>query len=387
MEKLLGNTIIYNFVSGIYEKLLSGKDIPKLKFIFNNEAYPLFNLVKNNAYPNYPYGKIDDKKIRSIMDNNLIEDGYNIRVNNAFIFFEKLTELANLYANLHKKYENTPNIESITYRFIESGLWLRLLPSDFDNIYDFLDREISFLKNNDYFDKIKFYFGGTMYEIRIGSFNENAVYVTKDLNNLWFETFLHMRFKLYNPNIKKTYNLPLIHYEIEKQNDKPICYVYGIQSEMYDEKDKKIERSLYKLNKGISEPNIHPSFVLAITLFIDMLINEGITEIRVPLLEVLNYDYHTILSNIEKHIVETQWPDDYIKKIKEDNDIDEIAEYEESMKWSNKIIDREDFISKAKIENLANLFFRIKEQYGNIDIDVLDYMLCVRIKQKTKRYL
>ena len=45
------------------------------------------------------------------------------------------------------------------------------------------------------------------------------------------------------------------------------------------------------LNNGIDETLVHPNFVLAMKCFIDMLANEGISKIKVPLIQVLNYGF------------------------------------------------------------------------------------------------
>ena len=135
---------------------------------------------------------------------------------------------------------------------------------------------------------------------------------------------------------------------------------------------KKIERSLYKLNKGIESVN-HPSFVLALKTFIDMLAKQNIHNIEVPLLEVLNYGYHEITSEKEKIRFSNAWKDG----------VDDQELYDEEKALYDKMVDKQDFISKAKTEDLSNLIFRIKDQYDNIDIDVYDFLLKVKIKDNT----
>lgn len=375
--------IIQNFVIHIYKELLKGEDMPSLKFIFKEDAFDLFKEVQNNPVPieGVFYEKIADYMIQYIKDNNHINSGeLYINIDNANLFFDKLTYLIELYTKLEEDYDGFTNFSYLAKEYLKIGLWLRMTPEDFNNIYGFIDRQISFLENGFIFDDL--YKDGSIRRKHLeDDYLNYKVASCIDINTLWYETYQKMIYELIDLDTGASYELPSIHFGIADENNKKVCYIYGIQNKD-GEHDKKIERSLYKLNAGIEEPNIHPSFVLALKLFIDFLNKRGINDIKVPLLEVFNYDYHVKMSDKEKDRFSSNWPDEYVKEITIQNDTQELDNYEEDKKIASRIIDREDFISKAKVENLANLVIRVQEQFDNIDYEVEPYMLKVRIKEK-----
>ena len=107
-----------------------------------------------------------------------------------------------------------------------------------------------------------------------------------------------------------------------------------------------------------------------------MLKREGIYNIEVPLLEVLNYDYHAITGKRTKEMFERQWRD--ITDLEEC----EMEQYELDKELYEKFVDKEDFISKNKVEGLVDLFYRVKEQFDDIEIIPDDFKLNVKIKSK-----
>ena len=369
--------LIEVFFLKCYPNLLSGIIIPKLKFIFNDDLYPILEDVKNNPFfmKNVRTSNIRDENIDYIKKNNKLDDDiFVIYVNDSFLFFEKLAKLVNVYLEYKEKHFSNQSGRYIMINYLGDALWLKLLPSDFSNIYSFLDREISFLEDET-FSKYDPIINGYTYDNIVDYYYDNMIVAKKCENSLWFETVNNMSFDLVNKKNGTIYNLPSIHYGID--NNK--CYIYGIQRINSVNTDKKIERSLYKLNKDVMTPVNHPSFVLALKTFIDMLFKERITDIEVPLLEVLNYDYHEIISNRTKEMFERQWKDI------SDLDEAEIEEYEIDKEMYAKFVDKEDMISKNKVENLASLFYRIKEQFDNIEITPDDFKLNVKIKEKVKR--
>ena len=370
--------IIQIFLIHIYKKLIIGEDMPSLKFIFNDDAFKLFEEVKNNPAGQNKYDKINDYMIQYIKDNNYAKDNeISINIDNANLFFDKLTELIDLYGSFEEKYDGYTNYSFLTREYLSIALWLRMNPEDFYNVYNFLDRQISFLKNANLFDDI--YRDGSISRKHLdGEYYNYQVVSSIDNNTIWYETYQKMIYELIDLDNGLSYKLPSIHFGID---DGKVCYIYGIQNQD-GEHDKKIERSLYKINAGIDNPNIHPSFILAMKMFIQFLASNNITNIKVPLLEVLNYDYHIKMSEHEKKRFEANWPEDYIQKIINEKDEYEIHAYEEDKKITSKFIDKEDDISKAKVENLANIFIRIQEQFDFINCDVEDYMLNVKIKPK-----
>lgn len=369
--------LIEIFFCDSYPSLLSGIVIPKLKFIFNSDIYEILEDVKNNPFvlENTWTPNICSENIEFLRKNNKLDnDDYAIYVNDSKLFFEKLTKLINAYSKYKEEHYSSKYGRYLMVNYLKDALWLKLLPSDFSNIYDFLDREIAFLEDKT-FDKYDIVLNGYSKDNIINTYMDNIIVAKRSENSFWFETVNNISFDLINREKKLVYHLPSIHYGID--NGK--CYIYGIQNTSISESDKKLERCLYKLNKGINNSLNHPSFVLALKTFIDMLIQENITDIEVPLLEVLNYDYHAMTGSRTKMMFERAWRD--LSDLTED----ELFQYEIDMENYKRFVDKEDEISKNKIEGLTNLFYRIEEQYENIEIIPNDFKLNVKIKEKTKR--
>ena len=83
-----------------------------------------------------------------------------------------------------------------------------------------------------------------------------------------------------------------------------------------------MDRKKYKANEGIADEDtyqVEPKNLLALSIFVNLLHREGITEIEVPSLYVLDYEYHTkrnkkILSEFEEYWTEdkiTKYPEQY----------------------------------------------------------------------------
>ena len=92
--------VIEIFIRDTYPHLLDGELLPKLKFIFNNDIYPILEDVKNNPFvmEDAWTPDIHDCDIEFLKENNkLNNDDYVVYVSDAKLFFDKLTELINTY--------------------------------------------------------------------------------------------------------------------------------------------------------------------------------------------------------------------------------------------------------------------------------------------------
>ena len=134
-------------------------------------------------------------------------------------------------------------------------------------------------------------------------------------------------------------------------------------NELKPSKIKKVERLLYHLNEGIEEPKNHPNQVYSLLLFLDLLKSHGITKIKVPTLQVLSYGYHELLSATTKEKFARNWDQDNIdllnyltgERLKY-----KLESYKRDLVWYNKVVEKQDSISKQKTENLINLFYRME---------------------------
>ncbi len=117
-------------------------------------------------------------------------------------------------------------------------------------------------------------------------------------------------------------------------------------------------------------------------LFINLLKEHNITKIKVPILQVLSYRYHELLSEREKENFPKKWNSDALEDLKylsESRKKYRLKEYKHSLKWYNHIVDKQDVISKLKTENLINLFYRMTNHIPDLkirnDIDIQgDYL-------------
>ena len=163
------------------------------------------------------------------------------------------------------------------------------------------------------------------------------------------------------------YTLPTIRYGIYERNGKKVCSIGSIQdkSDSYQKTDlsKKVNRKKYKANEGVPAEDVQqvePKHILSLSIFINLLNKEGITEIEVPSLYVLDYDYHTkrneqILKDFKK-----EWSEEKIKKYPE--------EYKRCLHYFNKAYNKQDIISEIKIERILLTFRRVLQHYTNSSI-------------------
>ena len=363
--KLSKFEIIKLFVHS-YSKIISGDKIAPIKFIFSNDAFLLFkDVLKEQKNKKNIYNKIGIYEIIKIKNNNVIkEDEIYIKVLDADLFFTKLQIIINLYLRFQKEF----SIYSLN-DFITNYLWLKMTPYDFLDINSFLDLQIEFLLNNNYFDYDSFT-GGE----KVTTFEGYDVYAMTENNSMMWETYKRMYFKIYDKNPINSYELPSIHYGIENIDT---CYIYAIQNMAIFKQDKKIGRKLYKYSNDF----IHPSFILSFKLMIEFLISKGIKNIKIPLLEVMNYSYHEYLSNKIKFDFNLEWTHEYLMGASED----ELLEYQKNLDVYNKYVDRTDEISKAKVNTFALIIDKVVSYFDNIDISFDDYIIHLKVKEKIKK--
>lgn len=360
--ELFVNTIIYDIVNEV--------EIPRINFIFNSDAYNLFYDIMKNPFELKKGWTPDIKEEDINFLKNSIDYKYpSIYIKDHIKFFTYLTDITNSSIKLYNKY-NESKLSRQHLMHILRRIWLRMSPSDFNNIEEFLKRQLLFIKT-DIFEELKF--KSCKDENTIDIFNNNKINATNSINRTWDESTKSMIFRIKTDNIEHT--LPNILYDIIENT----CYIYALQNEAKSNKNKEIEKQIYKIYRGNSQPNK----VYALKLFISMLKEKGIKNIKVPTLQVLDYDYHKILSKKEKESFENLWT----KKSIENLDHWEQMQYEKDLLWYNHIVDKEDIISKIKTEDLINLIYRIVKEDNDLDItndidisDTLDIKIkCLKV--------
>lgn len=334
--------VVELFLNNTIYELKSEKETPDLNFIFNEDGIQLFTHIKNNPFKleNSWTPNISNQDIEFLL-NKCSENTPTIFVNDSIIFFETLTKITNSQIQLYNEYGEQKSARQLLIQILRR-IWLRMGVDDISNVNLFLNKQLQFVKNR-IFDSYKS-------EKKVSSFFDYDVSAICTVNRTWDESTRSMRFKIHNND--SNYELPKILFDIDNDN---VCYIYGIQNDIYENKDKKIERLLYKLNKGIDESNQHPSRVYAIIQFINLLKQHGITKVKIPGLQVLSYRYHELLSKNSKK--------EYAKICKElsenENNKYLLEKYDWQLEWYNHVADKEDKISFSKTESLVNLIYRL----------------------------
>ena len=349
MERIEFREIIELFLNTTIYEIKSESEVPNVNFKFQEDGIQLFkNIVKKPFVKDgfwTPNAKQED--IDFLLHSNN-DDCQTIYVRDSIKFFKYLMNITNSLIKLYEFYGIKSSARNLSMHIMRR-IWLRMGIEDFANIELFLEKQLQFV-NNRTFDihdskKIDTFFGYDVFEQTI-------------VNRTYDETTRSMIFTIRN-SIEE-YELPHILYDID---DNDICYIYGVQSSA-NKKSKAIERKLYKLNKGIDNPNVHPSKVYAFIFFIYELKKKGISRIIVPSMQVLSYRYHELLSErAEKDLSEAK------KQLEEyTNYVSYQKRYQRIKEWHDRVYNKADLISYLKTEELINLMYRMTEHDSNIKI-------------------
>jgi len=319
---------------------------------------------------------IDDiNKLREQNDNNCP----NIYIKDHIKFFQYLTEITNNLVTLYNKYGEHKSARALLI-LVMRRIWLRMGVNDFNNVETFLKRQLEFIDNELFND---YSYDG----INIDKFYDYDVKAQNRIGRTWDEATKCVKFSINDGD--NYHSLPHIFYGVEDNT----CYIYAVQNDFDRKRVPKIERLLYKLNKNVENPNVHPSMVYSMKLFINFLKENGICTIKVPTLQVLSYRYHELLSIQAKEEFLKRWDNEAferLKYLKGDSLKWRLEEYDNDKKWYDHVVDKEDIISRLKTENLLNLVNRIVIEDDELelinDID-MDDTLTIKIKKSKVKEL
>ena len=354
--------IIELFVYRTIDDIKSEEEVPKINFLFANEDLHLFEYVKNYPFKKEGYWtpNIEEEDIKKIKpEENKDESCPTVVVQDALTFFDTLTKIINSYVHLSAVYGIKQDARFLAITFMRR-IWLRMGEKDFTHVEDFLQKQLEFI-DNEKFDQNRF-------KSKIAKFHQYDVMMHTGLNATYDETTRNMQFSIVDEE-NNSYQLPYIYYEIDNDD---ICYIYAVQNKCFTKQNKKIERLLYKLNKGIENPNIHPNRIYAMLLFINYVRKKGITQIKIPKKQVLSYRYHQLLSEKAKSDFEKNWSIDvienlaYLPKWEQER---KMEKYEYDRIWYSHVVGKENTIHKAKTEGLFNLIDRMQWHIFDLKID------------------
>lgn len=252
-------------------------------------------------------------------------------------------------------------------------IWLRATPDDFNNPEEFLRKQVDMIRDRTFekYDK-ETYLG------KLEFLDDNIICVKNGIARTWDENSREFEVTIYD---KKYYNnielfdrphytLPMIRYGIYEKDGKKVCYVGSIQSksqsladkEMYEKQDinKKVNRKKYKVNSKVPEEykdKVEPKSILALSLFINILNKEGITDIEIPCMYVLDYEYH---ERRNRKLLE-----DFNKEWTEERKARAPFLYKEEVYYLQHNYNKQDLISEIKTEGMIKKFERILYHYQN----------------------
>ena len=355
------------FLRGILAQQIQFLSVKNIKFVFSDNDIEKMHalLSKSGKEINYDLTAGLMKMKQIITNENESEDNVYIRVRDFRKFFELLSEIKRnqtYYAISHGGIGGDELLKTI---------WLRMGPEDTNDVFSFLERQLSFIENDCFFSS----------QITpLNSDEDFAVYYINQTNGSCFETNMHISFYLQPVNNgDRKYHapmfcLPSIHYGLATENEKKVCYIYGIQTlENYnpqitcswDEGAQKKFEIICKKDRYL------PHFVMALKLFLELLAKSGITSIRVPLIQVFNYDYHVQISESSKRQYETYGsdPNKYYTMMMGSAPYDILkSTYEAISAQYNRFYNKQDLISANKTERLINIFRHLENCQVGVSI-------------------
>lgn len=228
-------------------------------------------------------------------------------------------------------------------------IWFRMDKNDFKDINSFLKKKLDFL-NDETLDKYN--------NREIDNYEGYKVTSLINVNDTWDETSKSIYFILGDKDSSLT--VSHINYAIREENNEKVCYIYAVQSDLVKTTNKKIERKLYKLNKGVKEQDVHPNQIFPLIELIKLLNKEGITTIKVQKNQELNYEYHEILSKREEERFYLRWPKSLVNKILSNNS--QETEYQRKLYLLDKTFYENTVSKSSKIRVLktTKLFALLK---------------------------
>ncbi len=261
-------------------------------FSSNNIEKSFKSFVKKSTNESFKIDLDDEYKIDYYISlNYIIEEKHitgdlnnpTLKIDNLNIFIEKLTQLMNLMGKFHfddKAYFEFNDETFLNYLLV--SCFSNMNESDLNSPLSYLDRQINAYSNAYEFDNKEVgYFVLKGKNISINNFTQK--------NKASMEAPLYTQF--YFSYEGERYLLPKIHYYIVGNK----CFIMGIQNNKKKQDNtlsKNMDRYLRKLDKGLdhlaksengevlTEKDISPSFLAALTLFIAS--NKNISSFYFP---------------------------------------------------------------------------------------------------------
>lgn len=331
-----------------------------IKFVFDKNT--LMDFINHLDPTDLYFYNEGLKSIKYLVDINKEyhqgKDDIYIKVHDSNKFFSLLEKL--IYYNSLKKERKLRDFND----YIRS-IWLRMSPSDIDNVEGFLEKQLKFLKNDSLLPEYK----------EITRLNDRDVVAFRvKQNDDWFETNQNITFSIRRDTGSiiedQDYDFPAIHYGFAKEDGIKKCYIYGIQL-LNKNQDEEIREDLQPIRKTLRNKYVSPDFIISLSLFLDYLYDQDIKDIEIPTLQVFNYPYHEHLSSNIKNSYDGYSEEDKtrIEKSIEDGEYNNaLLDYIHTKSMVSRFVDKQDDISRNKTERFIEIFQELMRINPSIEL-------------------
>lgn len=323
---------------------LTDKDLLKLDNLYNYIAAKYFDVGLN-------------KTLKEVLEE---KSDYHLYINDIDEYIDLYKEIVEKYMDFYCYGSGIDPLMLACETF--QSVQLRMGIDDFNNPIKFLRNQVAFMNDQ------------TFYEFNqptiVDKFYDYDIEVLHMRGSVWDETFNKLRFYLFKDGVP-VLSLFDILYGI---NDDTV-YIYGIQKNKENLNDKKARRILYKINGNTTLKDVEPGKLLSLMTFIKLLDKNKIKYIKIPLMQVLNYDYHVRFSNSRKN--------EYLEAVEELKKKDNLY-YRRIVDLYSGLIDKQDLISKIKTEKLYEVMDSVIERNNDVhlvnDVYTAENELIYRLK-------
>lgn len=294
------NELIELFATRTIDELKSEAECPKLNIVLEQDGFDLLKKVQTHPFnlKGYWIPNITDSDIKKFLyENNCDENILTLYIKNSRKFFGLLTQITNKALFLYYSYWGLISEREYCLNILRR-IWLRMGPNDFNDVNKFLEKQLEFLNNN-----WNFKLNDKNYQV-VDKFFEREVLAYYSTSSTYDETFYEVDFRITgNSEIESTHTLSTVRYGMCHEENELVCYIYAIQNTGHPYINKAVQRQLYK-EFVKKDYGVHPNQIYAMYLFLKQLQKSGISKVKIPLLQVLNYNYHEIMYDQEEDVIE-----------------------------------------------------------------------------------
>lgn len=374
------------FIIDSLDKILFSDEIPNFKFDFREREAIEFieNIIKQytNSFKDSEYKEEIQARYEKIFDIIKQKTNENSKqpvmvVKDYKKFFEYLRQAYERHIELYfqRRKDSTGFNRWEKNNFFEL-IWLRTTPQDFNDPEEFLKKQAEMMKDRTFkkYDE-ETYLG------KLQCLNNHIITIKNGIARTWDENFRQMEITIYDKehyNNRELWNrphyaLPVIRYGIYEKDNRKICTIGSIQDKnnnmVQDSLRRKIDRQKYKVNKDIAEEDtykVEPKNIIALSILINLLHREGITNIEVPSMYVLDYEYHTKRNKYLLKQFKSEWTKEDLWERQKREKYPE--QYKESYRCFLKTFRKQDLISEIKTERLLLTARRLLNHYQKANI-------------------